>query len=164
MVSILYQSQCLDVDDSRRSMRTKLRTSEADHLHLNSRSHHVMPGSPERNNDHVSIRIMMMQEVHVIIRNANYNLWSLRLADLTLLLCRVRVLQHTKTAGPWSTCRCSRRFRRCRSKCEGSTSGPRCRTTSFAYCTFVFCRIGILEHTSVACPFTRLGRRLHGVE
>jgi hypothetical protein len=65
MVSIVYESQCLDVDDGRRYIRTKLRTSEADHLHLDSRSHHVMPGSPECDSDHVSIRIIVMQEVYV---------------------------------------------------------------------------------------------------
>jgi hypothetical protein len=74
IVSIVYESQCLDVDDGRRYIRTKLRTSEADHLHLDSRSHHVMPGSPECNSDHVLSGIIMMQEVHVIIRNANYSL------------------------------------------------------------------------------------------
>lgn len=49
MASMVYESRCIDVDDSRRYGRTKLRTSEADHLHLDSRSRHVMPGSPERN-------------------------------------------------------------------------------------------------------------------
>jgi len=49
MVSTVNESQLVGSDDSRRYDRTKLRTSEADHLHLDSRSRHVMPGSPERN-------------------------------------------------------------------------------------------------------------------